>query len=561
MPNSANGLTICALLLMAGCASPFSSGSATRNRSEAPAAGQVAAVPTSPQSNQNAQAAERKAADDPSGDKSVFERRIAELLAAASKRQQAGRLDVAQYGYEQVLRLDPQNMKAHYQLACIADDQRRFADAEQHYTVLLGLAPHNPDLLASLGWSYLLQGRNDDCERVLREALRYAPNHQTALYNLGWLYGTRGNFDQAVAIFRSAGTEADAQRALAELQQNVRPHPGAATEAYAAAPVNSAPAPWNDNRTDTRDPSLAAQNVLRGTGIPPGTGQHWTQPSGTNPGGSLQTLNDRPPFPGNSMFSEIDAYARSSPTQANHARQVESQTVELGLDGRARDPSVIRPGSTDALRNDPAVGLAGGRQAPMITPGIPGPGAIRAVTGIPAGNISSSTFPAGDSAANNATTMTHAAEWSRPVPRDSRLPEWTNSAGPRNLGVDPQGIAATRREPASRQDAHLTAAQLGLGAGPGGVLLPMGDWTSSPVGPEATGSRSAVPIPAGEVGGGFPRPENSLPGQQPALSRQPPVTQTAGFPPAQSPPAPGLPSWPGRPSILAPVPTDVRVNE
>src|SRR5258708_34631649 len=77
-----------------------------------------------------------------------------------------------------------------------------------------------PNVPASLGCSYLLQGRYEDSERTLRDALHYAPTHQTALYNLGWLYGIRGDDDQALAIFRSAGTEAEAQRALAELKLN-----------------------------------------------------------------------------------------------------------------------------------------------------------------------------------------------------------------------------------------------------------------------------------------------------------------------------------------------------
>src|SRR5262245_11842089 len=310
MPNSANRLIAAALLLTAGCASPFSSGSATRNRAEAPASGPTAATaPGSPQAAQNAQAGERKLADDRlrAGEKPVFERRIDELLAAASARQQAGRLDVAQYGYEQVLRLDPQNMKAHFQLACIADDQGRFADAERHYSVVLGQPPHNPDLLASLGWSYLLQARYDDCERALREALRYAPKHQTALYNLGWLYGTRGDFDQALAVFRSAGTEADARRALAELQ-NARPNPGTGTEAYAAAPVISAPSPGSDSRLDVREPQLAAQMRLAAAGAASPAIQQRAPFPGTNPGGNGQARNDLlPPVQINGMFSEIDA--------------------------------------------------------------------------------------------------------------------------------------------------------------------------------------------------------------------------------------------------------------
>jgi Tfp pilus assembly protein PilF len=560
MPKSVNGPITAALLLIAGCASPFSSGTATRNRAEPPAAGPTAAAAT-PQSAQNAPAFDRKPPIDRSaaGDQPASERRISELLTAARARQQAGRLDVAQYGYEQVLRLDPQNMTAHYQLACIADDQGRFAEAERHYSVLLRQAPHDPDLLASLGWSYLLQQRYDDCESVLREALRYAPHHQTALYNLGWLYGTRGDFDQALAVFRTAGTEADARRALAELQQNTRTNPGTAAEAYAAAPVVSAPAPWIDSRTDAREPQLAIQNGSRIGGVRAGTSPQQTPLPSINPGGNPAVRNDRsPPVQIDGMFSEIDAYARSSPTQANHARQVESQTAEVGAANRTREPS---PGGTEPVGYEPGVGLAGGQQRPMITPGIPGAGSTKSASGAAPWNaLPPVTSRAVDGSAGNATTTTSAAEWQRTPARDSRLPDWTNGAGPRGPGRDPSGSGALRGS-AARQDAQLTAAQLGMGAGPGGVFMPIGDSAVSSVGSGTTDSRP-IPIPTGIVGGRPPASaENSLSSQQPGPSRQSPATQTAGFAPSSSLAAPGLPPWPGRSSILAPVPTDVRASE
>jgi hypothetical protein len=90
-----------------------------------------------------------------------------------------------------------------------------------------------------MGWSYLLQGRFDDSDRILREALRYDPDNKFALNNLGMLYGTRGDYDGALTIFRMAGSEADAQKALAMLKQNVGTVP-AGLEQYPSAPANSA---------------------------------------------------------------------------------------------------------------------------------------------------------------------------------------------------------------------------------------------------------------------------------------------------------------------------------
>ena len=44
----------------------------------------------------------------------------------------------------------------------IADDERKFPEAERIYQSLLKDRPKDPAVLTSLGWSYYLQGRLDD---------------------------------------------------------------------------------------------------------------------------------------------------------------------------------------------------------------------------------------------------------------------------------------------------------------------------------------------------------------------------------------------------------------
>ena len=148
---------------------------------------------------------------------------IAEILAEAARAERANDSAAARIAFERVVALDSAHSYANYQLAVIADNEGRFTDAERHYQTLLRKSPKNADLLASLGWSYLLQGRYEESERTLREALVIDPKHRTAMYNLGWLYGTLGDYDQSLAIFRSAGSEEDAQRAVAELFPRGRP--------------------------------------------------------------------------------------------------------------------------------------------------------------------------------------------------------------------------------------------------------------------------------------------------------------------------------------------------
>jgi len=258
MPHSVHRLPVTVLMLLTGCASPMLSGqmSLGRRGSVTPAS-DIASDPALPGATRDSQLANRKPSENRNSTRETpaLERRTQELLAAGSRSRRDGKLAAARMSYEQVLRIDRENSEAHYWLAVIADDQGRFADAELHYSVLLKQNPRDPNVLASLGWSQLLQGRYDDSERTLRNALTYSPTHQTALYNLGWLYGTRGDYQKALGIFRSAGNESDAQRAIAELRQNAPRSEGAIGADVYAAQGGNRPLPADRLAADAGLPS------------------------------------------------------------------------------------------------------------------------------------------------------------------------------------------------------------------------------------------------------------------------------------------------------------------
>ncbi|MGE5191497.1 MAG: tetratricopeptide repeat protein [Deltaproteobacteria bacterium] len=547
--SSAYRLMAIVLLLVSGCATPPFSGAEGRSQADSGAQRQAeAGAATSPAITRNSPFTDRKAPGlrSASRDTAITERRIEELLVSASRSQSAGRLDVARSAYEQVLRLDSRNMKAHYQLACIADDQGRFEDAQRHYSVLLDQAPHNPDVLASLGWSCLLQGKYDDCEQTLREALRYAPSHQTALYNLGWLYGTRGDYEQALAIFRSAGTEAEAQRAIAELQQNAPRNPARDAPALAATTRRSSSPPQVVAGTVAQTTYSEAEPSVGATRL--GANASQKQYDRAAPG----SIHER--------FSEIDAYASSSPTQANQPRQAEPQTYDVGA-GRGVPAPGTPPVGMEPVHYEPPAPQAGGQQGPIITPGVAGGGMINSRQGTIARNIlqEANSRPSVVVADDAPATM-NAGEWSRNAPADSRLPGRQNSAaGDRSAPASP-GTRPPRRDGSSWQDAQLAAAQLGLGAGLGGPFFTAGDWCEPPAAPASSLSKSMT-APVAPQAGRLPPPDGIVSRQNPSVPRQPPTTQSAGFGTSagesSAPPSPGLPPRAGRPPIPAAVPTDV----
>ncbi len=224
MPYPGIRLLTTALLLLSGCATPnlFSGSQGAKPNTEqaAPSGPRPSSYTSSWSGNQTAKRTSQDTAPLANNPLADNERRVQDLVESGDRSQSVGDRRAARSAYEQALRLAPGNPRANFQLAIMDDDEGRFAEAEAHYMTLRRQDPREPNILASLGWSYLLQGRYEESDRILREALQYDGNNKLALNNLGMLYGTCGDYDGALTIFRMAGSEADAQRALAMLKQN-----------------------------------------------------------------------------------------------------------------------------------------------------------------------------------------------------------------------------------------------------------------------------------------------------------------------------------------------------
>ncbi|HEY3964678.1 MAG TPA: tetratricopeptide repeat protein [Planctomycetaceae bacterium] len=225
MPHHEFRLLIPALLVLGGCASPnLFSGLTSRNKAASTTADQAKASDNqategSPPSTWTAQAGA------PDSRANIWSNPYAnrspvELLAESEQSRRTGNLTSARLACEQAIRINPFDLDGKYQLARISDDEGRFADAERIYLGLLNDKPGDAAVLTSLGWSYYLQGRFEESERRLQESLAQQPQNQVALNDLGFVYGARGNLDAAWNCFRTAGTEAQAQEAMAMLTQN-----------------------------------------------------------------------------------------------------------------------------------------------------------------------------------------------------------------------------------------------------------------------------------------------------------------------------------------------------
>lgn len=509
-------------LLLSGCASPFFSGLSSRsqpasNSTDRESSGNL----PSEDAPRNPPVSDRSAPSDGravAARSAAAERSVSELLAAGLRNQRAERIDAACKDYDQVLRQDPANADAHFQLAVIADDQGHFADAERHYFALMSRFPENPNLLASLGWSYLLQGRYEDSERTLHEALQYAPRHQKALYNLGWLYGTQGNYDKALEIFRSAGTEAEAQQAIVELKHSARTPAESGNRQTAARERPStrniaAPTPWNDR-------------AIAKTG---------------------------------GVASDGNRDSSTSPAQANRARQVDSENLTVGPDNSRSSLAAQQAGNAQPVNYDRSVQHENGQGYPVITPRVAGAGPNSTTPNTarwnvpPAGNLESSERGLTNGASPNRMqdSMRTGAEPPGVVP----LPI-SNAVG--MTAAAPLGDTMARRAQDSWQNAQIRAAQVGLAAGPGGLLFPIIDeHAAAPGGVTADNERRVTTTASSSEGRIQNSTDGPTPGRRPSGAPQLPIAPAAGIAPSSAVPATGSTPWPGRTALPAPIPTDV----
>lgn len=141
---------------------------------------------------------------------------VAQSIQQGENAESEGRLEEARGLYERALTYDPDNPRAHHRLATIHDRREDFAQARRHYQAALKKSPKDPDVLSDLGYSCQLQGRDEESETHLREALKHDAKHRQALFNLGNLYARHGRNEDALSLYRRAGSEDEAQAALAQ---------------------------------------------------------------------------------------------------------------------------------------------------------------------------------------------------------------------------------------------------------------------------------------------------------------------------------------------------------
>lgn len=277
---------------------------------------------------------------------------VSELLARGEQAFNEQRLREARLHLETIIQKQAAHPRAHHLLAVVSDLEGRFGDSEHHYQLALQADSNNAAIVGDLGYSYLLQGRDDLAEQYLVQARVLDPSHVNAAQNLALLYSRRGDYAAARTTLAEILPPPEVERKLAALfpagGQRGAPSnpmiPGAPYDSQRSANVIAAqhtgaqPQPqqeYHHTAPTPHDPRYAARNP----GYPAAT-------SSADPGSINDRLAaiERSGYPSNGAPIVVDA-PRATASRTNQPVSVPGPDSYSGPSSYATSPTGPSPGT------------------------------------------------------------------------------------------------------------------------------------------------------------------------------------------------------------------------
>ena len=129
---------------------------------------------------------------------------IPEALAIAVQHHQAGRLQVAEQIYRQILSVDPNHADALHLVGVIASQVGQYEIAVEYIGRAIRLQGNADAFHRNLAGTYYALRRYPEAVTCYRRALELKPDHAQSHYKLGNVFRLQGNLDEAVACYRRA---------------------------------------------------------------------------------------------------------------------------------------------------------------------------------------------------------------------------------------------------------------------------------------------------------------------------------------------------------------------
>jgi len=129
---------------------------------------------------------------------------VSQTLAVAARHHQAGRLEQAETGYKQVLRVDPQQPLGLHLLGIVSQQLGKNDVAITYLSRTIPLGRPTAEIYCTRAAAFLATGKIDEAIDDLQRALEIDPDFPPALSNLGHALSERGEFQQAETHCRRA---------------------------------------------------------------------------------------------------------------------------------------------------------------------------------------------------------------------------------------------------------------------------------------------------------------------------------------------------------------------
>ena len=107
--------------------------------------------------------------------------------------------------FKKALQLDPQSMRAYFQLGLVLTAQKKYTAAIESYQKALELDPEFADTYFNLGFVYAVSKNYAKAEEMYTRTIELKPNYlDEALFNLALIQGKQGKKTQSLANLKKA---------------------------------------------------------------------------------------------------------------------------------------------------------------------------------------------------------------------------------------------------------------------------------------------------------------------------------------------------------------------
>lgn len=112
-----------------------------------------------------------------------------------------GKIEEAIKYYEKALKLDGNNLGAHFDCAYLYDDIKNYEKAKEHYLKVIELDPNEFWAHINIGSIYEKENKDDEALRHFLKAYRIDNKKPMVCYNLGVVYNKLKNYDLALKYY------------------------------------------------------------------------------------------------------------------------------------------------------------------------------------------------------------------------------------------------------------------------------------------------------------------------------------------------------------------------